>query len=92
MLYHYFIGGIFMNDIATLISTVGFPIAACIGLAWFCKYMIDQSNRHIEKMFEMYDKANSENREAIEACTKAIDRLCDKMEDRGNVKEIKFGD
>lgn len=70
-----------MSDVATMISTVGFPIAACIGLAWFCKYMIDTNNKNIEKMFEMYATANKENREAIEACTKAIDRLCDKMGD-----------
>lgn len=69
-----------MNDIMTMISTVGFPIVACIGLAWFCKYMIDQSNKHIEKMFDMYAQANQENRAAIEACTKAVDRLCDKLD------------
>ena len=69
-----------MDQIMTAITTVGFPIVACIGLAWFCKYMIDQSNKHIEKMFDMYDKANTENRQAIEACTKAIDRLCDKLD------------
>lgn len=71
-----------MSDIANIISSVGFPIAACIGLAWFCKYMIDQSNKNIERMFAMYDKANTDNRQAIEACTKAIERLCDSMEDK----------
>lgn len=69
-----------MNDIATMISTLGFPIVACIGLAWFCKYMIDQSNKNIERMFEMYDKANSENREAIERMTDAVEKLCDKID------------
>ena len=69
-----------MNDIATLISTLGFPIVACIGLAWFCRYMIDQNNQHIEKMFILYDTANKENREAIEACTKAVEKLCDKID------------
>lgn len=69
-----------MNDIMTMISTVGFPIVACIGLGWFCKYMIDQNNKNIEKMFEMYAKANDENRIAIEACTKAIDKLCEKLD------------
>lgn len=69
-----------MNEIATLISTLGFPIVACIGLAWFCKYMIDQSNKNIERMFEMYDKANSENREAIERMTDAVEKLCDKID------------
>lgn len=72
-----------MENIATLISTLGFPIVACIGLAWFCKYMIDQNNKHIEKMFEMYATANKENREAIEANTKVIERLCDKLDKEG---------
>ena len=43
-------------------------------------------------MFEMYDNANKENREAIEACTKAIDRLCDKLDKEeiyGNSKSSK---
>lgn len=73
-----------MENIATLISTLGFPIVACIGLAWFCKYMIDQNNKHIEKMFDMYAQANQENRNAIEANTKVLERLCDKLDKEGN--------
>lgn len=72
-----------MENIATLISTLGFPIVACIGLAWFCKYMIDQNNKHIDKMFEMYATANQENRNAIEANTKVLERLCDKLDKEG---------
>lgn len=75
-----------MDQILNAITTVGFPIVACIGLGWFCKYMIDNSNKNIEKMFEMYDKANTQNREAIENCTKAIDKLCDKLD-----KEATYG-
>ncbi len=70
-----------MNDIMTMITTVGFPIVACIGLAWFCKYMLDQQQKNVDKMFEMYDKSNAENREAIKACTDAINKLSDKLED-----------
>ena len=69
-----------MNEILQAISTVGFPIVACIGLGYFCKYMIDNSNKNIEKMFDMYAAANKENREAIEGCTKAIEKLCDKLD------------
>ena len=68
-------------DIVTTISTLGFPIVACIALGWFCKYMIDNNNKNIEKMFNMYDKANQENREAIQAVTVALDKLCDKLDD-----------
>lgn len=72
-----------MNDVIQAISSLGFPIVACIGLAWFCKYMIDNNNKHINKMFDMYQDANRENREAINACTKAIDKLCDKLDQEG---------
>lgn len=68
-------------DIVTTISTLGFPIVACIALGWFCKYMIDNNNNNIEKMFDLYDKANQENREAIQAVTVALDKLCDKLDD-----------
>lgn len=69
-----------MTEIMQAISTVGFPIVACCGLGFFCKYMIDQSNKNIERMFEMYDAANKENRQAIEACTRAVEKLCDKID------------
>lgn len=72
-----------MNEVATLISTLGFPIVACVGLGWFCKYMIDNNNKNIEKMFDMYDKSNTENREAIKALNESVSRLCDKLEDIG---------
>jgi len=69
-----------MNEVMTMISTLGFPIVACIGLAYFCKHMLDQQQKNVDKMFEMYDKSNAENREAIKACTEAINRLSDKLE------------
>ena len=70
-----------MNEVMTMTSTLGFPIVACIGLAYFCKHMLDQQQKNVDKMFEMYDKSNAENREAIKACTEAINRLSDKLED-----------
>ena len=68
-------------DLIQMISTLGFPIVACIALGWFCKTTIDNNNKNIEKMFDMYDKANSENREAIKSVTIALDKLCDKLDD-----------
>lgn len=72
-----------MNDLVNAISTLGFPVFSCIALFFGCKYMLDNNNKHIEKMFDMYDKANTENRQAIEACTKAIDKLCNTLDERG---------
>ena len=70
-----------MNDIVSIVSTLGFPIAMCILLFAGCKYMLDNQQKNTDRMFEMYDKANTENREAIRACTEAINKLCDKLED-----------
>lgn len=70
-----------ITGISTIISTLGFPIAACVALFVGCKYMLDNQQKNTDKMFEMYDKANTENREAIKACTEAINKLCDKLDD-----------
>lgn len=68
------------NDILTAISTLGFPIVACVALFLGCKYMMDNQQKNTDRMFEMYDKANTENRDAIRACTDAINKLCDKLD------------
>ena len=70
-----------ITSVSTIISTLGFPIAACVALFVGCKYMLDNQQKNTDKMFEMYDKANTENREAIKACTEAINKLCDKLDD-----------
>ena len=69
------------SDIVTIISTLGFPICAAVALFVGCKYMLDQQQKNTDRMFDMYDKSNQENREAIKACTEAINRLSDKLED-----------
>lgn len=70
-----------MSDVTTMISTLGFPIMAAVAMFFGCKYMLDNQQKNTDRMFELYDKANNENREAIKACTEAINKLCDKLED-----------
>lgn len=70
-----------MNDIVSMISTLGFPIVACVALFLGCKYMMDNQQKNTDIMFKLYDKANTENREAIRACTEAINKLCDKLDE-----------
>lgn len=69
-----------MEDISTIISTVGYPIVSAIALFFGCKYMLDNQQKNTDRMFSMYEQSNKENREAIQACTEAINRLCDKLE------------
>lgn len=69
-----------MNEVIQMVSTLGFPIVACIALFFGCRYMLDNQQKNTDRMFEMYDKSNTENREAIKACTEAINRLCDRLD------------
>ena len=70
-----------MNDVVTLISSLGFPIVAAISLFFGCKFLLEQQQKNVDRMFDMYDKSNAENREAIKACTEAVNKLCEKLED-----------
>lgn len=69
-----------MNDVMTMISTLGFPIVSAVCLFFACKYLLDNQQKNTDKMFEMYDKANSENRDAIKNMTEALNRLTDKLD------------
>lgn len=68
------------TDWAQLISTLGFPIISAIALFFGCRYLLETAQKNTDRIFEMYDKANERNREAIEACTRAIDKLCEKLD------------
>lgn len=70
-----------MTDVVNIVSSLGFPVAMCILLFLGCKYMLDNQQKNTDRMFELYDKANTENREAIRACTDAINKLCDKLDE-----------
>ena len=70
-----------MTGIGEQIGTLGFPVVCCLILFFGCKYMLDNQQKNTDKMFEMYDKSNTENREAIRACTEAVNKLCDSLED-----------
>lgn len=67
--------------ITNIVSTLGFPIAACIALFFACRYMLQMQEKNTNRMFEMYEKSNAENREAIKANTDALNKLCEVLRD-----------
>lgn len=58
-----------VNDIITIIQSVGFPVVMCGALFW---YMISQTKVHAAESKEM--------REAINALNVAITKLTDKLD------------
>lgn len=69
-----------MSDIATLISTVGFPISACIGCAFFIKYIIDMNAKTMESIRSEQANINRTMQQAINNNTKALQELIDKLD------------
>lgn len=66
-----------MNDIITAISTVGFPIVACLGLGWFVKYQTDSNNKEVAEMRKEHNEEIAKVTEALNNNTLAIQRLTD---------------
>lgn len=68
------------NNIVTIISSLGFPIVACIGLGWYVKYQSDLNSTEVKEMRQEHQAEVQKMTEALNNNTIAIQRLVDKME------------
>lgn len=79
------------NGLLALISSVGFPIVACGGLAWFFKYITDKereertalNEQHRQELTQINDQHRQEMNEVTQALnnnTLALQRLCDRLD------------
>ena len=66
-----------MNDIASIVSTVGFPIAAFLISAWFIKYT---SDKQMEKD-QQADERNERHWEEISKLTAAVNNNTEILRD-----------
>ena len=63
-----------MQDMVTIISSLGFPIAMCIFVCW---YVMKQNENYRQDIKEL----QIAHREEIEKLTKALNKLCDKLDE-----------
>ena len=79
------------NIWVTIVQTVGFPIAMCLAMALYVKYISDKSreerialaDQHKEEMLEIMSTHRAEVNElksAINSNTLVMQKLCDKLE------------
>lgn len=69
-----------MNEIVQIISTLGFPIAMCVGACFFIKYQFDTSNKQMEEMRKEHKEEVANMSKAIENNTIALTRLIEKLD------------
>lgn len=72
-------------SLTSLIGSIGFPIVACLGLAWYVKYQTDTNNESVRLMTEEHKKEMNEVTTALNNNTIAITKLCERL---GNNDEL----
>ena len=63
------------QTIASLISTLGFPIVACIGLGWYVKYQTDKNFETTKQMRQEHIEEMNKITEALNNNTIALQKL-----------------
>lgn len=71
-------------DIATLLGSYAFPVVACLGMAWYVKYITDKNSQETAKLNEQHTTImlayKDEIKDAINNNTIVMERLCTTME------------
>lgn len=67
-------------DWVQLISTVGFPIVACLGMGYFVKYQMDANNTEVAEMRKEHKEEVAKMTEAIQNNTLVVQKLIDKFD------------
>lgn len=70
-----------MNDIISMISSFGFPVVACIGLAYFFKYVFDKNREDINRINDIYRDELNGLKDALNNNTLVINRLVDYLKE-----------
>lgn len=63
------------QTIASLISTLGFPIVACVGLGWYVKYQTDKNFETTTQMRQEHVEEMNKITEALNNNTIALQKL-----------------
>ena len=76
-----------MSDVMTMITTVGFPIVACLFMGWYVKYQTDNYRSEVKDMQKEHKEEITKVTEALQNNTLALQRLCDKLDKEGDVND-----
>jgi len=68
------------NTICTVITTVGFPIAACVAMGLYVKYITDENRKQIDAMNSQHKSEMDQLSNALNNNTIAIQKLTDYIE------------
>ena len=68
-----------ISEILKAITTVGFPIAMCVAMGYYVKYITDKNRDEINKLNEKHCEKIKQITEALNNNTLALQHLCDTL-------------
>lgn len=72
-----------MSDLVQIISTVGFPIACCVAMGYFFKYITDKDRDERKEMISQHREETKEITEALNNNTLMVQKLCERIDNEG---------
>ena len=73
-------------EVVNFIGTIGFPIAGCVFMAYYIKYITDKHREEVKELNEQHRVEMGEVTQAINNNTLALTKLCDKLGE-GDINE-----
>lgn len=67
------------NSVVQIISTLGFPIAMCIGACIFIKYQFDSNNKNMEELRKEHKEEVKSMTDAVNNNTLVLQKLIDRI-------------
>ena len=69
-----------ITTVTQIIMSIGFPIVACIAMAWYVREITNKHDEQIERMNNQHKEEMKQVTEALNNNTLALQRLCDKLD------------
>jgi len=71
-------------EIVQIIQTVGFPIAACVAMGVYVKYITDKNDAKIENLEKTHGEALEKITKALNNNTIALTKLAERLGENGD--------
>lgn len=71
-----------MQEIMTMINTLGVPTVVAIASMWYVKYREDKNDERLDKLNEAHKQEMTDITEALNNNTLALQRICDTFEEK----------
>ena len=71
-------------EIVQIIQTVGFPIAACVAMGVYVKYITDKNDVKIDNLEKTHGEALEKITKALNNNTIALTKLAERLGENGN--------